>query len=199
MAASPSTGAGAECARGLFGRRLMREMGQYSRRVAGDLAGFDTITRLLIAVLAYQNALGLPTRSRLRKRSTNADISKGNAQSAALFAPRHSVKKRLLAAADRVIETYRNSEAQPVYENDWKRAALAQETDHGLSRLLPRFLRRCAETARWQVPIADRRQRPLPTQNRWSLFSPFPAYLNESGFRPGSRRPRWVYGGPRGP
>ncbi len=64
-----------------------------------------------------------------------ADVSKGNAQSLALFAPRRSVKKRLVAAADRVIETYRNSESQPVYENDWKRAKLylarALEMDPG--------------------------------------------------------------------
>jgi serine/threonine protein kinase len=51
-----------------------------------------------------------------------ADISQGNAQSLALFAPRRSVKKKLVTAAERVIETYRNSDTQPVYENDWKRA-----------------------------------------------------------------------------
>jgi len=63
-----------------------------------------------------------------------ADISKGNPQSMALYAPRHSVKKRLVAAADRVIETYRASD-QPVWENDWKRAKLdlfrALELDPG--------------------------------------------------------------------
>jgi serine/threonine protein kinase len=64
-----------------------------------------------------------------------ADISKGNAQALALFAPRRSVKKKLAAAAERVIETYRNSDSQPVYENDWKRAksflARALEIDPG--------------------------------------------------------------------
>jgi tetratricopeptide (TPR) repeat protein len=53
-----------------------------------------------------------------------ADISKGNPQALALFSPRRSVKKKLVAAAERVIETYRNSDTQPVYENDWKRARL---------------------------------------------------------------------------
>jgi len=53
-----------------------------------------------------------------------ADISKGNAQALALYSPRRSVKKKLVAAAERVIETYRNSDSQPVYENDWKRAKL---------------------------------------------------------------------------
>jgi len=53
-----------------------------------------------------------------------ADISKGNAQALALFAPRRSVKKKLVAAAERVIGTYRSSDSQPVYESDWKRAKL---------------------------------------------------------------------------
>jgi tetratricopeptide (TPR) repeat protein len=64
-----------------------------------------------------------------------ADISKNNPQAMALFGPRRSVKKRLVAAADRVIETYRNSDRQPVYENDWKHArqelAHAMELDPG--------------------------------------------------------------------
>jgi tetratricopeptide (TPR) repeat protein/uncharacterized protein YhhL (DUF1145 family) len=64
-----------------------------------------------------------------------ADVAKDNGRSLALYGPRHSVKKRLEAAADRVIETYRNSDTQPVYENDWKRArgylARALELDPG--------------------------------------------------------------------
>jgi tetratricopeptide (TPR) repeat protein/predicted Ser/Thr protein kinase len=64
-----------------------------------------------------------------------ADVSKGNAQALALFAPRRSVKKKMVAAAERVIGTYRNSDSQPVYENDWKRAKLylarALEMDPG--------------------------------------------------------------------
>src|SRR5581483_12340704 len=52
-----------------------------------------------------------------------ADVSRGgNAQALALFGPRHAVEKRLVAAADHVIETYRASDSVPVYENDWKRA-----------------------------------------------------------------------------
>jgi tetratricopeptide (TPR) repeat protein len=51
-----------------------------------------------------------------------ADISKDNARALALFAPRRSVKKKLAAAAERVIGTYRNSDTQPVYEKDWERA-----------------------------------------------------------------------------
>jgi eukaryotic-like serine/threonine-protein kinase len=64
-----------------------------------------------------------------------ADVSQGNPQALALFSPRRSVKKRLVAAADRVIGTYRNSDSQPVYESDWKRARLdlarALEIDPG--------------------------------------------------------------------
>lgn len=64
-----------------------------------------------------------------------AEISKGNAQSLSLFAPRRSVKKKIVAAAEQVIATYRNSDSQPVYENDWKRAksflARALEIDPG--------------------------------------------------------------------
>jgi tetratricopeptide (TPR) repeat protein len=64
-----------------------------------------------------------------------ADISKDNAQALALFAPRRSVKKKLVAAAERVIGTYRNSDTQPVYERDWERArndlARALEIDPG--------------------------------------------------------------------
>jgi len=60
-------------------------------------------------------------------------LSKNNPQSWALFAPRHSVKKVLISAADRIIETYRDNDMQPVYENDWKRArtylARAMEID----------------------------------------------------------------------
>ena len=63
------------------------------------------------------------------------EVSKGNAQAMALFSPRHSVKKTLEAAADRVIQTYRISDRQPVYENDWKHAKLylarALELDPG--------------------------------------------------------------------
>jgi len=53
-----------------------------------------------------------------------AELSKGNPQSLALFGARRSVKRKLVAAADHVIETYRMSDAQPVYEKDWSRARL---------------------------------------------------------------------------
>jgi tetratricopeptide (TPR) repeat protein len=64
-----------------------------------------------------------------------SDVSRGNAQALALYGPRRSVKRMEAAAADRVIETYRISDAQPVYEKDWTRAraylARALELDPG--------------------------------------------------------------------
>ncbi len=54
-----------------------------------------------------------------------ADLSQGgNAQALALFGPRRAVEKKMVTEANRVIDTYRNSDRQPVYENDWKRARL---------------------------------------------------------------------------
>ena len=49
------------------------------------------------------------------------ELSKGNPSSFLLHGPRKVVKQRFLAAADHVIDTYRNNE-QPVYEKDWERA-----------------------------------------------------------------------------
>jgi tetratricopeptide (TPR) repeat protein len=48
------------------------------------------------------------------------ELSKGNPSSLLLRAPRKVVKEKLVEAADRVITSYRNSDA--VYENGWKSA-----------------------------------------------------------------------------
>jgi len=50
------------------------------------------------------------------------ELSKDHASSIFLRGPRNAVKAKLVAAADHVIGTYRNNDAQPVYENDWDRA-----------------------------------------------------------------------------
>ncbi|MFB3825261.1 MAG: serine/threonine-protein kinase [Bryobacteraceae bacterium] len=50
------------------------------------------------------------------------ELSKGHSTSLLLYSPRHSVKSRLMGAADRVITAYRAGEGQTVYENDWRRA-----------------------------------------------------------------------------
>jgi hypothetical protein len=50
------------------------------------------------------------------------ELSKGNPSSFLLYRPRKAVKQKLVAAADHVIDTYRNNESQPVYEKEWERA-----------------------------------------------------------------------------
>ena len=74
------------------------------------------------------------------------ELSKDNSSSFFLRGPRKAAHERFVAAADRVIDTYRNNDAQPVYENDWQRAhtmlmhALSLEPDdqsvHGKLRLI---------------------------------------------------------------
>jgi serine/threonine protein kinase len=63
------------------------------------------------------------------------ELSQGNPSSLLLYGPRRVVKRKLEDAADHVIATYRNQDAQPVYEKDWERArsllahALAMDPD----------------------------------------------------------------------
>jgi serine/threonine protein kinase/tetratricopeptide (TPR) repeat protein len=64
------------------------------------------------------------------------ELSKANPSSLLLYSPRRAVKQKLVAAADHIIATYRNSDAQPVYLRDWERArtmlanALAMDPDN---------------------------------------------------------------------
>jgi serine/threonine protein kinase/tetratricopeptide (TPR) repeat protein len=50
------------------------------------------------------------------------ELSKGNPSSFLLRGPRDAVKQKFVAVADHVIDTYRNSDGQPVYQKDWERA-----------------------------------------------------------------------------
>jgi serine/threonine protein kinase len=50
------------------------------------------------------------------------ELSKGNTSSYLLYAPRKAVKQKFVAAADHVIDTYRNNESQVIYEKEWERA-----------------------------------------------------------------------------
>ncbi len=50
------------------------------------------------------------------------ELSKGNASSLLLHGPRKVVKQKFVAAADHVIDTYRNNESQLIYEKEWERA-----------------------------------------------------------------------------
>ena len=66
------------------------------------------------------------------------ELSKGNPSSFLLHGPRKVVKQKFVAAADHVIDTYRNNESQLVYEKEWERArtmaarALAVDPDDGM-------------------------------------------------------------------
>jgi len=74
-----------------------------------------------------------------------AELSKDNPTSFFLRGPRKVAREKFIAAADHIIDTYRNNAAQPVYEADWQRAhtmllhALSAEPDdkevHGKLRL----------------------------------------------------------------
>jgi tetratricopeptide (TPR) repeat protein/predicted Ser/Thr protein kinase len=50
------------------------------------------------------------------------ELSKGNASSYLLHAPRKAVKQKFVAAADHVIDTYRTNESQLIYEKEWEHA-----------------------------------------------------------------------------
>ncbi|HZP92280.1 MAG TPA: serine/threonine-protein kinase [Burkholderiales bacterium] len=50
------------------------------------------------------------------------ELSDGRASSLWLYGPRRAVRKRLTAAADNVIDTYRDNDTQQVRDGDWKRA-----------------------------------------------------------------------------
>jgi tetratricopeptide (TPR) repeat protein len=66
------------------------------------------------------------------------ELSKGSPSSLLLRGPRKVVKQKFVAAADHVIDTYRNSESQVLHEKDWDRArtmaahALAVEPDEAV-------------------------------------------------------------------
>ena len=74
------------------------------------------------------------------------ELAKDRTTSLLLMGPRHSVSQKMVAAADRVIATYRNNDSRPVYENEWKRArtylSRALELDPG-DRQIKGELRLC--------------------------------------------------------
>jgi tetratricopeptide (TPR) repeat protein/predicted Ser/Thr protein kinase len=84
------------------------------------------------------------------------ELSKGNASSVLLYGPRKAVKQKFVAAADHVIDTYRNNESQLIYEKEWERArtmaarALAvdpEDTARGKLRLCEGHLARINGTS----------------------------------------------------
>jgi tetratricopeptide (TPR) repeat protein/predicted Ser/Thr protein kinase len=86
-----------------------------------------------------------------------AELSRDHPASLFLKGPRRVVEQKFVAAADHVIDTYRNNEAQPVYEADWQRArtmllhALSTDPDdsvaHGKLRLAEGHLARINGTS----------------------------------------------------
>jgi tetratricopeptide (TPR) repeat protein/predicted Ser/Thr protein kinase len=66
------------------------------------------------------------------------ELSKGNPSSYLLHRPRKAVKQKFIAAADHVIDTYRNNEAQLIFEKEWEHArvmaahALAVDPEDGV-------------------------------------------------------------------
>uniref|UniRef100_Q01PJ2 Serine/threonine protein kinase n=1 Tax=Solibacter usitatus (strain Ellin6076) TaxID=234267 RepID=Q01PJ2_SOLUE len=50
------------------------------------------------------------------------ELSKANPSSLLLHGPRKVVKQKFVAAADHVIDSYRNNESQVIYEKEWERA-----------------------------------------------------------------------------
>jgi serine/threonine-protein kinase len=50
------------------------------------------------------------------------ELSRSNPSSLLLHGPRKVVKQKFVAAADHVIDAYRNNESQVIYEKDWERA-----------------------------------------------------------------------------
>jgi tetratricopeptide (TPR) repeat protein len=89
------------------------------------------------------------------------ELSHGNSSSFLLRGPRKVVKQKFIAAADRVIDTYRNSESQVLHEKDWERArtmaahALAVDPDdtvRGKLRLSEGQISRINGTSHRSVP-----------------------------------------------
>jgi tetratricopeptide (TPR) repeat protein/predicted Ser/Thr protein kinase len=86
-----------------------------------------------------------------------AELSRNHSASLFLKGPRRVAEQKFVAAADHTIDTYRNNEAQPVYEAEWQRArtmllhALSADPDdrmaHGKLRLVEGHLARINGTS----------------------------------------------------
>jgi tetratricopeptide (TPR) repeat protein len=89
------------------------------------------------------------------------ELSKDNPSSLVLYGPRKAVRQNLENAADRVIDTYRNSDSQSVYEKDWDHArtllqhallADPDDTTRGKLRLVEGHIARINGTTHRDVP-----------------------------------------------
>jgi len=114
-----------------------------------------------------------------------AELSKGNAMSFLLRGPRQAAKEKLVAAADHVIDTYRNNDARTVLESDWERArnlllhALSMEPDdktvRGKLRLSEGHLARIDGSSQKSAAILNDAVEKFGEAQQWMPRSPDPA------------------------
>jgi tetratricopeptide (TPR) repeat protein/predicted Ser/Thr protein kinase len=113
------------------------------------------------------------------------ELAQGNASSIFLRGPRLAAREKFAAAADRVIDAYRNNDAQPVYENDWQRAhtmllhALSVDPDdaalHGKLRVCEGHLARINGTSHHSAAELNDAVRKFVEAQRLLPHSPDPA------------------------
>jgi tetratricopeptide (TPR) repeat protein/predicted Ser/Thr protein kinase len=111
-------------------------------------------------------------------------ISKDDPRAGALFGPRRAVRNKLVAAADRFIDIYRNTDTQPVYEKDWARAdgylkhalelAPGDDTLHGEARLCEAHIDRINGTLHHNAALLDKSVEEFQEAQRLLPHSPDP-------------------------
>ena len=146
-----------------------------------------------------------------------AELSQDHPASLFLKGPRRVAEQKFVAAADHVIDTYRNNEAQTVYEADWQRArtmllhALSADPDdkmvHGKLRLVEGHLARINGTSHKSAAELNDAVEKFTEAQQFMPQSPDPALglarvyvygLKDidravAGFRPGGES--WVQAG----
>jgi len=110
------------------------------------------------------------------------ELSKGHHSSFWLRGPRALVEQKLIAAADHVIDTYRNSDAQLLTDKDWERARTMaahalelnpDETVRGKLRLIEGHI--SLRTRRWTAQDMNRAVEQFTEAQRLMPKSPDPA------------------------
>jgi tetratricopeptide (TPR) repeat protein len=113
------------------------------------------------------------------------ELSQGRATSFFLRGPRQEAREKLVAAADHVIDTYRNNDAQTVYQSDWLRArtlllhALSMEPDdktvHGKLRVCEGQMARIDGASHQSVAELNEAVEKFVEAQQWMPRSPDPA------------------------
>jgi tetratricopeptide (TPR) repeat protein/predicted Ser/Thr protein kinase len=114
-----------------------------------------------------------------------AGLSRDHPASLFLKGPRRVAEQKFVAAADHAIDTYRNNEAQPVYEAEWQRArtmllhALSADPDdsmaHGKLRLVEGHLARINGTSHKSAAELNEAVEKFTEAQRFMPQSPDPA------------------------